>query len=120
VDAERTLAVTNAVHDHTLLQRMLEEQFEAHTEHLTRMIMCGDEAFATASDRASVCALSTTSRQALADIAHALRRMAEGSYGACERCGLPIPLARLESLPQARYCVACQPSAQEVCRAQRS
>ncbi|MET8307759.1 TraR/DksA family transcriptional regulator [Micromonospora sp. NPDC005173] len=34
--------------------------------------------------------------------------MSEGSYGSCESCGGDIPLARLEVLPWAWYCVPCQ------------
>jgi DnaK suppressor protein len=103
--------VTNAVQDHTLLlQRMLEEQFEAYTEHLSRIVMRGVNGAADP-DPDVARADSASSRQALADIAHALRRMAEGSYGRCERCGQAIPVARLEVMPQTRYCVLCQPSA---------
>ena len=46
-------------------------------------------------------------RGAIADIEHALDRLDAGSYGACEECGAPIPLERLEAIPAARFCVAC-------------
>jgi RNA polymerase-binding transcription factor DksA len=112
--------VTNAVHDRTeLLHRALEEQFEAHTGHLTDMIMRGGHAGAadpsTGTDDART--LSASSRLALADIANALRRMAEGSYGTCERCGDAIPVERLEAMPQVRYCAPCQSRAPEARRA---
>ena len=35
-------------------------------------------------------------------------RLAAGTYGACEGCHCPIPLARLRAMPAARYCVTCQ------------
>ena len=35
-------------------------------------------------------------------------RLAAGTYGACEGCHRPIPLARLRAMPTARYCVTCQ------------
>ena len=44
----------------------------------------------------------------VAEIDEALRRLDEGSYGTCERCGNPIPDARLEAVPTARYDAACQ------------
>ncbi len=44
----------------------------------------------------------------VAEIDEALRRIDEGTYGDCERCGKPIPEARLEALPTARYDAACQ------------
>jgi DnaK suppressor protein len=44
----------------------------------------------------------------LQEVAEALRRMEEGTYGLCEECGQPIGYTRLEALPWARACVACQ------------
>lgn len=44
----------------------------------------------------------------LADIADALRRLDDGSYGRCEICGQPIPDERLEAEPTARYDVEHQ------------
>jgi DnaK suppressor protein len=41
------------------------------------------------------------------DIQDALHRMNLESYGACERCGRSIAVARLEAIPHARQCVAC-------------
>ena len=49
-------------------------------------------------------------RQATADLDEldaAVRRVDEGTYGVCERCGLPIAPARLEARPAARRCVGC-------------
>jgi DnaK suppressor protein len=46
--------------------------------------------------------------QLVADIDQALLRIDEGTYGTCARCGKPIPAARLEALPTARYDAACQ------------
>jgi RNA polymerase-binding transcription factor DksA len=39
----------------------------------------------------------------LDEVKHALAKFAAGTYGVCERCGRPIPLARLRVLPEARY-----------------
>jgi len=38
----------------------------------------------------------------------ALRRLHEGHYGICERCGDAIEPARLNALPEATTCRACQ------------
>ena len=38
----------------------------------------------------------------------ALAKLASGTYGNCETCHRPIPAARLEAVPYARRCVACQ------------
>jgi DnaK suppressor protein len=47
------------------------------------------------------------SREAIEDLEQALDRVENGSYGACESCGRPIPVERLEALPRTRLCVAC-------------
>ncbi|MDQ6876006.1 MAG: TraR/DksA C4-type zinc finger protein [Actinomycetota bacterium] len=44
----------------------------------------------------------------LAQVEHALDRLANGTYGRCERCGNPIPKARLEAFPSVTLCVACK------------
>jgi RNA polymerase-binding protein DksA len=44
----------------------------------------------------------------LDEIAAAQTRLAAGSYGVCEGCGMPIPLPRLRALPAARQCMPCQ------------
>jgi hypothetical protein len=38
----------------------------------------------------------------------ALAKLTDESYGDCETCRNPIPVARLEAVPYARRCVACQ------------
>ncbi len=53
----------------------------------------------------------------LADIEHALRRIAEGTYGTCEACGRPIDEARLEAMPAARLCVEDQAAAERQAKA---
>jgi DnaK suppressor protein len=40
-------------------------------------------------------------------IERALVKLAEGSYGRCDRCEEPIPIARLEAAPESVFCVSC-------------
>lgn len=47
-------------------------------------------------------------RDRVTAIEDALRRMDDGSYGSCQRCGKQIPLARLRAMPFSSYCVDCQ------------
>ncbi len=42
------------------------------------------------------------------DVDDALKRIDAGSYGLCEECEVLVPPARLEVLPHARFCIACQ------------
>ena len=44
-------------------------------------------------------------RRILREIDDALQRIEDGVYGICEGTGNPIPKARLEAQPWARYCV---------------
>lgn len=41
------------------------------------------------------------------EIDAALRRVADGTYGICERCGRAIPIERLRARPTATMCVTC-------------
>ncbi len=47
-------------------------------------------------------------RADLAEIGDALARLDDGTYGYCVECGSPIDRGRLEALPQAARCMACQ------------
>ena len=54
--------------------------------------------------------LATRARLAerVARLAAALDRLSDGQYGVCAECAKPIPPARLQALPEAPTCVACQ------------
>jgi len=49
----------------------------------------------------------------LAQVGAARRRLLEGHYGLCVKCGKPIDLRRLEALPAAACCLACQTAGEE-------
>lgn len=61
-------------------------------------------------DHARDDALLVGTEQTLAELAAARERLAAGRYGVCERCGEPIPEARLRARPEARSCVRCAAS----------
>jgi DnaK suppressor protein len=52
-------------------------------------------------------ALLAGARQALADIETALYRILNGQYGDCLRCGAPIGMPRLRTVPQTVLCADC-------------
>jgi len=53
-------------------------------------------------------ALRDRSLQHLDLVDAAIARLDDGTYGTCLRCGQPIPEGRLEALPWAAHCIACQ------------
>ena len=48
------------------------------------------------------------STKRLADLKTASELMKKGRYGVCERCNKDIPQARLELVPEARFCIECK------------
>ena len=44
-------------------------------------------------------------RDLLSKIERALKRIDDGSYGSCERCGKPIEKARIKALPYVDLCI---------------
>lgn len=42
------------------------------------------------------------------DIEIALKKVAKNNYGDCEKCDKAIPRARLELVPEARFCIDCE------------
>lgn len=66
-----------------------------------------DAAMDTAQDEIS-CQLAEVESRELGRIEEALERIREGTYGECEGCDKPIPLARLQALPYASMCIDCQ------------
>ena len=51
---------------------------------------------------------NTLDLKLLREVQAALRRVQQGTYGVCAACDEPISAKRLEAVPWAKYCVACQ------------
>lgn len=49
-----------------------------------------------------------TLEKKLRNISSALKKIDQGKYGLCEKCGKKIRKARLEAIPEARFCMKCQ------------
>jgi len=58
-------------------------------------------------ERSQVGTLVEEARHRLAEVEAARARLADGTYGTCERCGEPIGEGRLEARPTARTCIRC-------------
>lgn len=52
----------------------------------------------------------------LEDVEGAIQRIDRGKYGLCEDCEKPIPRSRLEVLPFARRCLACEGTSERMVR----
>lgn len=94
----------------TPLRAALEEQFERLTAELTRLTRHATAPERIGYDRPGLQTRLAGTRQKLAETTQALRRIAQGTYGVCERCQAQIPVERLERCPCARYCVPCHRS----------
>jgi RNA polymerase-binding transcription factor DksA len=66
------------------------------------------DAGSDAYDRDFALSLLSQEQDALDEIEEALKRVDAGTYGICEMSGKPIPHARLEAIPFARFTVECQ------------
>jgi DnaK suppressor protein len=49
--------------------------------------------------------LAVTEQERLADIERALQKIDDGTYGLSDKSGTPIPLERLEAMPEALYTI---------------
>jgi DnaK suppressor protein len=65
-------------------------------------------------------ALFDRAQERLSAIDAAIARLGAGVYGTCARCGDEIPLARLQVIPFAQYCVDCQNEANVEARSGQS
>ncbi len=59
-------------------------------------------------DREMGYTLEDNAEAVLTAIDAALRRIDDGTYGTCQRCGKPIAPERLEALPYAELCIDCK------------
>jgi len=58
-------------------------------------------------ERQHAAALLEAAREQVAALDDALRRLDEGRYGVCDRCGQPIGAERLAARPAAVTCIRC-------------
>lgn len=67
----------------------------------------GDRALSTMSRDLNY-QLTATERDILRRVEDALKRIQDGSFGACTSCGKQVQPGRLAAVPWARHCIACQ------------
>jgi len=76
--------------------------------HSTHMADQGTDNF----DRELALNLASGRQESIYEIEDAIRRVDDGSYGACELCGNAIERQRLKALPFAKKCMVCQNAAE--------
>jgi len=92
------------------------ESLRAEAEQLAEDMEPGDTQFDEESgegatlnvERERDLALSAQARATADEVDLALTKLDNGTYGTCERCGQPIPRARLKAMPSAVLCVGCK------------
>src|SRR6202051_489268 len=77
------------------------------------------DAGSDAYDRDFALSLLSQEQDALYEIEEAVKRVDAGTYGICEMSGKPIPHARLEAIPFARFTVECQTQIEKQKKAMR-
>jgi DnaK suppressor protein len=94
------------------LQRQLagieEDTFAATQSELSGDVGLDDEsadAGTATFEREKDLSIEQNVRDLLAKIDRALKRMDDGVYGICERCGKPIEKARIKALPYVDLCI---------------
>ena len=87
--------------DAILLQ--FEEEYEAHTERLSRLMARRGDRRTAVYNLAEIVAC----RQALARTARVLQSMADRDFGRCTRCTAELPVDRLAARPDLRHCSRC-------------
>jgi DnaK suppressor protein len=89
------------------LQEQLERLESAEYESVGYGNHIADDA-TDAFEQAVGVALQRKIEVSLEQVARALSKLDDGTYGLCEACGARIDRARLEALPYATYCLDCQ------------
>lgn len=59
-------------------------------------------------NRSTAFDLASRDSQLIEEIDEALRRIDDGTYGQCARCGKPVDEERLKAMPTAKYDAECQ------------
>lgn len=83
-------------------RQLSEEAREAPQNYSMHMADGATDSF----DRDFALSLLTGEQDALNEIEEAIKRIENGTYGVCEVTGKPIPQARLEAVPWARFTTA--------------
>jgi RNA polymerase-binding transcription factor DksA len=93
---------------HQIFQDALEERHQVFIQRLAQLMASSRMPDRDGYDPAALQALIAWARQGVADAAMALRRISDGTYGVCERCGHDVPVGHLRMQPDTRWCAPCR------------
>ncbi len=95
-------------------ERLMRERHIAVQEDLESGLELADydnhpaDAASETFERTKNLALDENFREIVESIDEALRKIEDGSYGLCDRCGALIKPERLKAIPYATMCIDCQ------------
>jgi RNA polymerase-binding transcription factor DksA len=91
---------------------LLKEKITRYESELFKFVTCSinNRAYLTQSQMSQeqLINIINRTREKIGKIKAALQRIDNGSFGKCLACGKTIRLARLQTLPYAEFCIACQ------------
>ena len=93
--------IKSIAHDTATSPREASGDLSAYTVHLADMA-------ADTYDRELSANIVSSEQQLLYQIDDALKRLDDGTFGACLQCTHPITLSRLKAVPYASLCIECQ------------
>lgn len=107
--------MSDATNDRTTTEPPLEQRLTADVEHGREQVALLEREYnelladpgVIQEDRDTARVLLEQAREMYHAAERSLRRLHEGEYGRCERCGQEIAPERLEALPDTRRCVTC-------------
>ena len=104
----RARLLEERAHLESQLESIVEGSFAATQSDMSGDVGLDDEsadAGTATFEREKDLSIENNVRDLLAKIDRALRRIDDGSYGTCERCGKPIEKARIKALPYVDLCI---------------
>ena len=108
VDDLRTRLQEERTELHAQLETIEEDTFSSSQSDLSGDVGPDDEsadAGTATFEREKDLSIEQNVRDLLDKIERALRRMDQGTYGICDRCGKPIEKARIKALPYVDLCI---------------
>ena len=103
-EASQTMVRAQLQEERDRLQEQLRDLGHGPNANLTFDGGFADTSQVTA-ERGEMEALAVSLTDRVSEIDDALKKLDTGEYGQCEQCGEPIPEARLEAMPAARFCI---------------